>query len=411
MGTALQEIVDGVCRILNRHEIGEYTIKKYKSTYQKLQDFYNQRGTLVFSPEINKDFLELANDRYRAMLLSTRQLNQLRRAVAMLEDFLNSENILARYSYGSHIKHKVSEYYEEHIERCYATLDVAKGTKEGCRSIFREFFCFASAAGIEDVDLINGNLFYRFIMDASENHKSSRNDMIYALRKLLTYLDANTKADLPSSLVLFKAAQVRRKVLPCFTEQELFAILKSPDLRTDLGKRDYAILLLATFTGMRGIDVANLLRSDIDWTNDTLRITQHKTGVMNPLPMAPVVSAAIADYILNARPDSDSPYVFLTSVKPFRKLNDVGSIYNIIAKYMRDSGIAKMPGDGKGFHAIRRCMGVWLLNAGASLEMLSQVLGHTDGNMAKKYLPISLDHLRECALDFTDISIKGGVYR
>jgi integrase len=154
--------------------------------------------------------------------------------------------------------------------------------------------------------------------------------MMYALRKLLTYLNANTKANLPSSLVSLKTAQCRRRVLPCFSEQELSAILKCPDLRTGLGKRDYAILLLATFTGLRGIDIANLLLPDIDWMNDTMQVIQHKTGVMNHLPMDPAVSAAIADYILNARPNSDNSHVFLTSVKPFRKLNDVGSIYNII---------------------------------------------------------------------------------
>jgi integrase len=170
-------------------------------------------------------------------------------------------------------------------------------------------------------------------------------------------------------------------------------------------------LLLATFTGLRGIDIANLSLSDIDWVNDTMQVIQHKTGVMNHLPMFPSVSAAVADYILNARPNSDNPYVFLTSVKPFRKLNDVGSIYNIIAKYMQQSGITKMPRDGKGFHAIRRCMGVWLLDAGTSLEMIAQVLGHSDESMAKRYLPISVNHLRECALDFTDIPIKEGVYR
>jgi integrase len=411
METALQEIVYGVCQILNQQGIGKDAIKKYESTYRKLQYFYRQRGNPAFSPQVNKEFLDLANGRHGSKLLSNRQFNRLRRAVAMLENFLNSGSILVRYSYGSHIKHKVSEHYGKHIEQCCAAWNVSKGTKEGCRSVLREFFCFALAAGIEDVDLIDGDLFYRFIMNASENHEGSRSNMMYALRKLLAYLDVNTKANLPSSLASLKTAQSRRRVLPCFSKQELFAILKCPDLRTSLGKRDYAILLLATFTGLRGIDIVNLSLSDIDWTNDAMQVIQHKTGVMNHLPMTSAVSAAIADYILNARPDSDSPYVFLTAVKPFKKLNDIGSIYNIIAKYMRQSGIVKIPRDGKGFHAIRRCMGVWLLDAGTSLEMISQVLGHTDGDMAKRYLPMSFDHLRECALDFTDISIKEGVYR
>ena len=60
---------------------------------------------------------------------------------------------------------------------------------------------------------------------------------------------------------------VPRKVLPAYTHEEANAILTSVNRETGLGKRDYAILLLAKKTGIRTIDIANLRFDNLDWQN------------------------------------------------------------------------------------------------------------------------------------------------
>lgn len=77
---------------------------------------------------------------------------------------------------------------------------------------------------------------------------------------------------------------------------------------------------------------------------------------------------------------------------------------------MRMAKIVHQAHDGKSFHALRRCMGTWMLESGISLSTISQVLGHKSMNSAKPYLSINEKKLTECALGFDGIAIERGIY-
>ncbi|MDR3600882.1 MAG: tyrosine-type recombinase/integrase [Desulfosporosinus sp.] len=169
--------------------------------------------------------------------------------------------------------------------------------------------------------------------------------------------------------------------------------------------------MLASVTGIRAIDIANLKLRDINWKEMTVYFIQCKTGFGVSLPMESVAAEAVADYILNGRPDVAIPYVFLTVDPPFRKLNDKSSVANVLNKYVKLENIEKRPRDGKTFHAFRRNMGIWLLNSGAEPELISQVLGHQSKDVLKRYLPLDTSKLEICALNFDGIPVKSEVYR
>lgn len=188
-------------------------------------------------------------------------------------------------------------------------------------------------------------------------------------------------------------------------------ILSQPDKSTPSGKRDYAILFLTSVTGMRAIDIANLKLTDLHWKEMNIHFIQHKTRNGISLPLDSRAALAVSDYILNGRPESDSPYVFLTEAMPFRKLNDTSSVANIFIKHAKRAGIEKSPHDGKSFHAFRRSMGIWLLDTSANPELISQILGHQSRDVLKQYLPLSASKLSICALDFEGIEVQSEVYR
>ena len=135
-------------------------------------------------------------------------------------------------------------------------------------------------------------------------------------------------------------------------------------------------LLLADNTGLRAIDVAGLQFDNIDWNKDKIRIVQHKTGRPLILPLDTPVGNAIADYILNGRPEYDSPYLFLSMIRPFRPMLPNG-IAGIVSRYIKKSGIENNPSLRKGFHSFRRGMGTWLLEAEMPLAMIREILGHS----------------------------------
>ena len=66
--------------------------------------------------------------------------------------------------------------------------------------------------------------------------------------------------------------------------------------------RDAAITLLALTTGLRACDLVALRLVDIDWRAGTIGIVQQKTGNPLTLPLAPLVIAKLADYVLHERP-------------------------------------------------------------------------------------------------------------
>lgn len=76
--------------------------------------------------------------------------------------------------------------------------------------------------------------------------------------------------------------------------------------------------MLAAYTGLRGVDVLTLKFSDIDWRLREIRLIQSKTSkpVMLPVPVA--VLNAVAEYILEARPENTATdIIFLRSRPPY----------------------------------------------------------------------------------------------
>lgn len=128
------------------------------------------------------------------------------------------------------------------------------------------------------------------------------------------------------------------------------------------------------------------------------------------LPIPAEVIEAVNDYIQNARPDVDSDYIFLTINRPYRKLSDKSSVRNILMRQLKNSYIGYSPGTGRGFHVFRRTMGKWLLGASVKPEMISQVLGHRNGEILKRYLPLAPDTMRKCSLGFETVPLRSEVF-
>jgi len=328
-----------------------------------------------------------------------------------LEGYYNSGDIKTTYSYGTRYRWELSLYYQSHVNGYVSSLsNMVLGTKRVCESIARDFFHYLETQGIKSLEAINQEHIINYIVENGAAHMYSMSSFTLALRRLNKYLKKVAAINIPDEIIPFKGKRGRRRVYPSFSNEEMVEILKKTDPNSIEGKRDYAILLLAAYTGLRAIDIARLRLTDINWIDKAVNIIQHKTGVPNCLPLDDIVRAAIADYILNGRPATDSDHVFITTTAPYRKLNDCTSVSNIVEKYMKRAGIQHEPWDGKGFHAIRRRMGVSLLEASVPIEMIAQVLGHTDMDSIKHYLPINIDKLRICALGFEDIPITGGIY-
>ncbi len=333
------------------------------------------------------------------------------RTLGMLDDYFAERPFKARYPLVSRYKVTLDHFYEEWAEGFKASLHAGRLTIPVLYSLARDFFYYLQTEGIKNFNLINQDIIYAFLMHEYSTHMGCMGNVMYVMRLICEYLRKMNYDNIPSELLTFALPPSRKKVLPAFNHSDMERILKKPNTDNPIGKRDYAILILASVTGIRAIDIANLKLTDINWKNMTIHFIQHKTGFGLSLPLNKDAVSAIADYILNGRPSTELTNVFLTEVMPYRKLNDKSSVANVLNKYVKLSGIDKVAHDGKSFHAFRRNMGVWLLETGANPEMISQVLGHHSKKVLKRYLPLDTSSLYICALGLETIPVISEVYR
>jgi len=268
------------------------------------------------------------------------------------------------------------------------------------KSYVYSFLIYLESKGFQTIADVNVTAIQSFIIEFTSKRKNPElGNFVYALRKFWKYLLEAGKTELNAEYIIQKPAIHRKRIMPYFSKDQTAALLNAAKGESVKNKRDYAMMALAANTGLRFVDIANLKLTAVDWRTNTINIVQHKTGQTNTLPLETEVGNAIAEYILNARPQCTSPHIFLRTFAPYTKLKN-GS--HIIRKYLpsEDRGLAQI-----GFHAFRRGMGTRMLESDISVSIISQVLGHSEIDSLKPYLSLSLGKLKECCMRMQELGI------
>src|SRR5260221_6605651 len=141
-------------------------------------------------------------------------------------------------------------------------------------------------------------------------------------------------------------------------------IVEAIDRGNPCGKRDYAIIVLVTRLGLRGVDIRRLEFADFDWAGSRLAVTQAKTGHRVWLPLLKEVGWAVIDYVRHGRPGSDCPQVFLRHLAPIGPFSDQDHLHQILVQHARG---ARRPVSDKrrhGMHSAQPTRGARLMEAG-----------------------------------------------
>jgi integrase len=263
---------------------------------------------------------------------------------------------------------------------------------------------------IGDKGIKLSDISHKTIIDYLHYMKSCRpsglNSIIPTIRDFLEYLYKNKLTFYEFNKILTIRNLKRTVVKPLIKTEEADQILSCIDTSTNQGKRDYAIFTLAKYNGLRSSDILNLKLQDINWKDAEITIIQRKTNQALIVPINVSTGNSIADYILNSRPYSNLPYVFLKICAPFNQLTS-GNLCLLLKKYMRISGVHCTSNDWKSVHSFRRALGTNMLEADVPTSMITQVLGHKSPESIKAYLSLSDHKLSECPLDLSDIEFEG----
>lgn len=261
-----------------------------------------------------------------------------------------------------------------------------------------------------------------FLEDICEKHilgfvstQTNNNiNVVSSLRVFFRYLYEERLLKTDLSYVLANYKWVKREKLPSvYTALEVKQIESSVIRSNAVGKRNYAVLLLATRLGLRASDIACLSFASLDWENSRITLTQYKTGKEIELPLLAEIGEAIINYLKFGRTHSDSPHVFLSARAPYRPMTRE-SVSNAVGQIIDASGIAT--GQRRhGPHSMRHSLASRLLEHSVSLPVISEALGHKKTESTMTYLRIDMKSLRQCALDVPNVALsfyrqKGGAF-
>jgi integrase/recombinase XerD len=172
------------------------------------------------------------------------------------------------------------------------------------------------------------------------------------------------------------------------TADEVARLLGGCDQGSPVGRRDFAIITLLARLGLRSLEVANLKLDDIDWRRGEI-VVQAK-GRCEHLPLPSDVGQALASH-LHDRPRASCRGVFLAVLAPLDGL-DASGIRSVVHRACRRAGLPLF-----GTHRLRHTAATQMLNAGASLAEVGQVLRHHDPQTTAIYAKVDRESLRGLA--------------
>lgn len=213
--------------------------------------------------------------------------------------------------------------------------------------------CFFAGHGITNLSDIDTEAMNLYLISFAGLSKSYISSVINILKRFFEFALKEIPNMTPISFLSVLVYR-DRKIPEYYSAEEIELILAAIDRANHLGKRDYAMIILAAKYGMRIGDIRQMKMSEIDFVNNTISITQQKTGKPLTQPLLPDVGWALIDYLQYGRPKSESPFVFLRLVTPYEKLGDNDNMGYVIRKYANAAGVMKAGNHKRcGFHMLR----------------------------------------------------------
>ena len=208
-------------------------------------------------------------------------------------------------------------------------------------------------------DITFGDL-NKYKMYLSTRRKYSKNSLYLAVKAIRAYfrfkgLDTADKLKSPK----------RPKQMPKYlSEDEVKRLLEA----AKENPRDYAIVSLLAYSGLRVSELCNLKLEDVDFSGRIIYVRSGKGDRDRIVVVSPHVIDAIQDYLLTR--DNDMEYIF--SSQKSERISRV-QVFRLVKKYAKKAGIKKEVTP----HVLRHTLATTLLRRGVDIRFIQQFLGHS----------------------------------
>jgi integrase len=265
-----------------------------------------------------------------------------------------------------------------------------------------QFAEFVEHTGITSIAQIQAGHLQRFCTHLPQG-PATRLTYGVTLRSFLrwAYVEDRVPTDLSAATISARHHR-HRGVRDVLSDDELARLLAAVDRSSAIGRRDYAVLMLAARYGLRPSDIRRLCLEDVRWRQSLIALRQAKTGRPLVLPLLPDVAAALIAYLREGRPVTEARQLFIRHRAPFEPFVPANNLNAIMRTALRRAGLAARPGR-RGLSLFRHTLATRLLAAECPIKTISDVLGHVSSDTTMEYANIDLHALRRVALSEAEV--------
>lgn len=293
-------------------------------------------------------------------------------------------------------KSKYEMYIDKFVQFQIEHRGICSGYSVHTRTVCQSFCRYIQDCGVRSFNSLTPATLLEFVSEQGKKYmRKTMSDHCSVLRSFLAYLYRNhiVNTDLAGIIIgphIFKDESCPRFI----SKVQIKSILTQINCATEIGMRDYAMVMLLATYGLRGIEVIRLRLDDIDWRRNLIHIKLRKAGNNSVYPLSQSVSQALVAYLKQGRPISKERCIFLTHKAPYRPLAYTWALGDKVRQYMRLAGI-KIARPGT--HTFRYSCAQSLLRNATPMKVISDYLGHTEPNTTGQYIKINIDDLRQVA--------------
>ena len=394
----LAAVTAAVLRYLQKLGYSESRLNQYRSAWQRLGTFMNDRGDGDYSAACGEAFI------YH--LIGSRKFEHLDR---WEQDIIYCTNVLTEFLATGTVKFRRGQKFYDlwgavgQTMQAYIAEKKAFGLSPGTVTVYHKnlqhFLVYLDAHGIADVHAITASVVISYTQTLGFCTPHVRHRRLSIVKGCLRYLYDHGLAAEDGSHMVPRDQYPKQPTLPStYTRDEIEALIAAIDRSSPKGKRDYAMVLITARLGLRATDVCDLRFENLHWEDSVIVLQQQKTGERIELPLLAEVGAALIDYLKYGRPVSELPFIFLHVNSPYDRLNRT-TLHSIVSLYLRRAGIAVEKERRHGPHALRHSLAGVLLAKKTPVPVIAAVLGHRNTESTRFYLRIDRQALRQCALE------------
>lgn len=293
---------------------------------------------------------------------------------------------------------ELQQFLREYLAHLKLEKNLSENTVSSYESDISKFLEYLIQKNISDLNKVKTNTISKYfeLLRKMEISSSTTARYLSAIKGFYKYLYSQKYVETDPTEIL--SSRISSRKLPeVLSFSEIEKILDSPNTTETLGLRDRAILEMFYSCGLRVSELITLKKGDLFFKDDVIRVL----GKGSKQRIIPIGSSSInwtTEYLTKSRPLLEKKMkseniVFLN--KRGTKLSRMG-IWKIVDRYVKEAGIKKEVHP----HTFRHSFATHLLEGGADLRAVQEMLGHADISTTQIYTHIDREFIKQIHKDF-----------